>query len=79
MKFRITTDVIIENGVAKVTNTTVVPISDDVEISETPQGKQQPAQPVIPQPPQRVGRPAPVGQKPTPGKSDWFAGTSWGA
>lgn len=77
MKLRITTDIVIENGVSKITNTTIVPISEDVLIQEDVQGKQEPA----PQPeqsaPQRTPIPATVGQTPTQGKGNWFAGTTW--
>lgn len=41
------------------------------------ENSQQPQQmPVQPPPPQKIA--APVGQKPTQGKGNWFAGTSWG-
>lgn len=76
MKLRITTDIVIEDGVTKITNTTVVPISDEVS-EPVAQGKQETLQ-EQPQVAHRVPIPAPVGQTPTQGKGDWFAGTTWG-
>jgi hypothetical protein len=79
MKFRVTFDVAVEDGKPKVTNYDVVPISDgtpEEPKEEVPQGKQEATKPAPA--PARVPTPAPVGQRPSSGKSDWFKGTSWG-
>lgn len=78
MKYRITTDIVVENGVSKITNTTIVPISEESLAPEEAQGKQEPQQPTQPQQLQREPIPAPVGNRTTQGKGDWFAGTTWG-
>jgi len=76
MKYQITTNIEVVDGVSKILNTTIIPITNELGSIEVVQGKQEPVQ--RPAPPQRVPVPAPVGQKPTQGKGDWFAGTSWG-
>ena len=58
------------------------PTTDEKEelpiIAEAPPGKQPKTEPAPPAPPRKVGRPAPVGNTVSSGKSDWFKGTSWG-
>jgi 6-pyruvoyltetrahydropterin/6-carboxytetrahydropterin synthase len=52
-------------------------LQEQSEVSEHP-GKQPKTEPEQPKPQDRVPIPAPVGQKSTSGKGNWFEGTSWG-
>lgn len=75
-KFSIELEVEVEGNTPKITKTSIVPVTPEKEKEEKPPGKQ-PEQ-KKPTPPQKSGPiPAPVGQKPTQGKGNWFQGTSW--
>jgi hypothetical protein len=76
MKHRITLDIEITDNVYRIAQASMIPISDETPVNADTQGKQTPMP--IPEIPQRVPIPAPVGQTPTTGKGDWFAGTTWG-